>query len=240
VGSVVVRPGPERVFASFRARSRDRRSSARAGPSEFRPGFRSADAHEAVVVARRRQERGPGVRGDVAVSATAAAPRTRGDGSDIAAMMAGHFFSSGLAGGAGPVRSRRSRRAPSLRCTRASPEAASNPLPCRVDRPRHAAPAPGIRGRQARTMLSAHAASLSKWHRLQALGDLYAMVAAGVGGSMEWSLRRIRANSVTACGRRRSGSPRFRRVAAVGGNVLHPLLVAGETRLVRVLGLADR
>ena len=45
-------------------------------------------------------------------------------------------------------------------------------------------------------MLSAHAASLSAWHRLQALGDLYASVAAGVGGSMEWSLRRIRANSV--------------------------------------------
>ena len=34
------------------------------------------------------------------------------------------------------------------------------------------------------------------WQRLQALGELNAMVAAGVGGSIEWSLLRMRANSV--------------------------------------------
>jgi hypothetical protein len=34
------------------------------------------------------------------------------------------------------------------------------------------------------------------WQTLQALGELNAMVAAGVGGSIEWSLLRIRANSV--------------------------------------------
>lgn len=38
-------------------------------------------------------------------------------------------------------------------------------------------------------MASAQAASLSLWHILQALGDLNLSVAAGVGGSMEWSLR---------------------------------------------------
>ena len=51
-------------------------------------------------------------------------------------------------------------------------------------------------GYHLRTKSSAHPASLSAWHRLQALGDLKARVAAGVGGSIEWSVRPIAANRV--------------------------------------------
>ena len=50
--------------------------------------------------------------------------------------------------------------------------------------------------RHCRTSASAHAASLSAWQPLQAFGDWYAMVAAGAGGAIEWSLRFMRANAV--------------------------------------------
>ncbi|MGD0900976.1 MAG: hypothetical protein ABR915_24350 [Thermoguttaceae bacterium] len=47
-----------------------------------------------------------------------------------------------------------------------------------------------------RTHWSAQAASWSAWHRLQALGEWKAMVVAGVGGRIEWSLRPIAAKRV--------------------------------------------
>lgn len=48
----------------------------------------------------------------------------------------------------------------------------------------------------AQTRSSAHAASLSAWQRLHALGDRKAREAAGVGGSIEWSVRPIAAKRV--------------------------------------------
>jgi len=48
----------------------------------------------------------------------------------------------------------------------------------------------------ARILFSAQAASWSAWQALQAFGEPSSRVAAGAGGRIEWSLRRMRANSV--------------------------------------------
>ena len=49
---------------------------------------------------------------------------------------------------------------------------------------------------QPRIVFSAQAASRSAWQTLQAFGEPSSRVAAGAGGRIEWSLRRMRANSV--------------------------------------------
>ena len=62
------------------------------------------------------------------------------------------------------------------------------------------------------------------------------MVAAGVGGSMEWSLRCIRANSVMGMWQEMHLLAfALRRMVAVGCRVLHPLLMAGQAGVVGLL-----
>ena len=56
---------------------------------------------------------------------------------------------------------------------------------------------------------------------------------AGVGGRIEWSLRRIRANSVIGMWQEMHWLPaRAGFVVRVGGSVLHPLLVARQAGVV--------
>ena len=89
--------------------------------------------------------------------------------------------------------------------------------------------------------MSAQAASWSLWHSLQALGDLKAIVAAGIGGRIEWSVRIIAANWLIGMWQAMHESPApAGLVVAVGGGVFHDRSMARHARLVDQLAFVLR
>ena len=76
---------------------------------------------------------------------------------------------------------------------------------------------------------------MSAWQRLQALGDLKAIVAAGVGGSMEWSVRPMAAKRVMGMWHAMQSFPLLpARVVSVRSGIIDLFLMARGARHVRL------